>query len=158
MFPFVIFFIFQFNHLFFLEKIKVIKNTFNILGGSYVYKCIGFSFLKVFIGFIISFVLALLCCILLFWALENYNLYFRETVYSAELENENKLLNERIVELESNNGTSSKTKSSVEYYYTPNGECYHKSNCSYLDNSSDVRQQSVDILEEMGYRKCSRCF
>ena len=107
---------------------------------------------------VISFVLALLCCILLFWALENYNLYFRETVYSAELENENKLLNERIVELESNNGTSSKTKSSVEYYYTPNGKCYHKSNCSYLDNSSDVRQQSVDILEEMGYRKCSRCF
>ena len=106
----------------------------------------------------ISFVLALLCCILLFWALENYNLYFRETVYSAELENENKLLNERIVELESNNGTSSKTKSSVEYYYTPNGKCYHKNNCYYLDNSNDVRQQSVDILEEMGYRKCSKCF
>ena len=45
---------------------------------------------------VISFVLALLCCILLFWALENYNLYFRETVYSAELENDNKLLNENI--------------------------------------------------------------
>ena len=42
---------------------------------------------------VISFVLALLCCVLLFVALENYNLYFRETVYSAELETENKLLN-----------------------------------------------------------------
>lgn len=107
---------------------------------------------------VISFVLALLCCILLFWALENYNLYFRETVYTAELENENKLLNERIVELESSNGTSSQVKSSVEYYYTPSGECYHKRDCYYLDNSNDVRKQSVDILEEMGYRKCSKCF
>ena len=107
---------------------------------------------------VISVGLALLCCILLFWALEKYNLYFRETVYSTELENENKLLNERIVELESSNGTSSQVKSSVEYYYTPSGECYHKINCSYLDNSNDVRKQSVDILEEMGYRKCSKCF
>ena len=48
----------------FPSPLKVIKNTFNILGGSYVYKCIGFSFLKVFIGFIISFVLALICGII----------------------------------------------------------------------------------------------
>lgn len=109
---------------------------------------------------VISFVLALLCCILLFWALENYDNYNRAKVRVTELESINLSLNERISELESSNsGSSNQAKKNVaSYYYTPTGECYHKSNCSYLDNSNDVRQQSVDILEEMGYRKCSRCF
>ena len=56
----------------FPSPLKVIKNTFNILGGSYIYKCIGFSFLKVFIGFIISFTLALLCGIIA----GNYSFFF----------------------------------------------------------------------------------
>ncbi|MGM9858461.1 MAG: ABC transporter permease [Bacilli bacterium] len=44
----------------FPNPLLVFQNTFKILGGSYIYKCIGFSFLKVFIGFIISFILALI--------------------------------------------------------------------------------------------------
>lgn len=48
------------NVMIFPDPISTVKETFRILGGSYVYKCMGQSLLRLLIGFGTSFILGLL--------------------------------------------------------------------------------------------------
>lgn len=52
--------LFDENNMIFPNMFKVIKKTYLLLGNSFVYKCLGYSLLKLLIGFIGAFILALI--------------------------------------------------------------------------------------------------
>ena len=44
-------------------------------------------------------------------------------------------------------------------YFAPRyGECYHKLDCYYLDNASEIYCDCIYDLENRGYRPCSECY
>ena len=44
-------------------------------------------------------------------------------------------------------------------YFAPRyGECYHKWDCYYLDNASEIYCDCIYDLENRGYRPCSECY